>query len=200
MDDRKFSGRLFEVIERTKTSRIKTKEISTEKTIRYELVRRPPGVRAIILQEKKILLNREYRYEIDDWDYRLPGGKVFDTLDDYLLSLQNGTLINFIELKLCEELREEAEICDISFDFLEISHCGLTVEWDLYYFLVKDFKRLYSYNNNNIQKTEYEFIEHCWMDFSSVYRLCLDGKISESRSALVLLKFFLKNKICEGKL
>lgn len=199
MDDRKFSGRLFEVIERTKTSRIKTKEISTEKTIRYELVRRPPGVRAIILQEKKILLNREYRYEIDDWDYRLPGGKVFDALDDYLLSLQNGTLINSIELKLCEELREEAEICDISFDFLEISRCGLTIEWDLYYFLVKDFKRLSPYNNN-IQKTEYEFIEHYWMDFSSVYRLCLDGKISESRSAFVLLKFLLKNKVCEGKL
>jgi len=31
----------------------------------------------------KILLSREYRSELDRYDYRLPGGKVFDTLAEY---------------------------------------------------------------------------------------------------------------------
>lgn len=189
MDEIVFRGSFFEVINRTKTGRIKAEGIDEEKTVRYELVRRAPGVRAIIVQEGKVLLNREYRYELNGWDYRLPGGKVFDTLDDYLVSIENRTVRTCVEAKLCEELEEEAEIGDISYDFLEVLHCGFTVEWDLYYYLVDKFKKLPSYNNQNIHKTEYEFIEHCWVDFSYARRLCLNGDISEARSAMVLLKF-----------
>lgn len=194
MDEIVYKGKLFEVINRTKSSHIKMKEIDLEKTVKYELVRRPPGVRAIVVREGKILLNHEFRYELDGWDYRLPGGKVFDTLADYMESQEKGTINVYIEEKLREELREEAEIEVNSYRFLDVSHCGFTVEWDLYYYVIEDFKIFSSFSNNCIQKTEYEFIQHCWMDFSEVYRLCLEGEFSESRSAFVLLKY-LSNKV-----
>ena len=40
-------------------------------------------MRLIILQEDKILLTKERRSEYNGYDYRLPGGKVFDTLIEY---------------------------------------------------------------------------------------------------------------------
>lgn len=54
----------------------------------FEVARRAPGVRVIIANKAKeqILLTKEFRQELSDWDYRLPGGKVYDTLDDYTIS------------------------------------------------------------------------------------------------------------------
>lgn len=47
-----------------------------KKVIRRTMVRRPPGIRALIVnEENQILLSKEFRYELNDWDYRLPGGK-----------------------------------------------------------------------------------------------------------------------------
>jgi hypothetical protein len=47
-------------------------------------------VRIIIQnEEKKILLTKEFRYELDAYDWRLPGGKVVDTLDEYLSILDS---------------------------------------------------------------------------------------------------------------
>lgn len=59
------------------------------KTIKRKLVRRPPGVRAIIINENnQILLSKEFRYELNTFDYRLPGGKVFDSIKkQYLIIL-----------------------------------------------------------------------------------------------------------------
>lgn len=50
----------------------------------FEVARRAPGVRVIVhdAKEQKVLLTREFRRELDAWDYRLPGGKVFDTLNE----------------------------------------------------------------------------------------------------------------------
>lgn len=43
----------------------------------WEKVARAPGVRLILDDQKagKILLTREFRRELGDYDYRLPGGK-----------------------------------------------------------------------------------------------------------------------------
>jgi 8-oxo-dGTP pyrophosphatase MutT (NUDIX family) len=49
----------------------------------WEIARRSPGVRLILRDGDKILLTKEYRKELDAVDYRLPGGKVFDTLEEY---------------------------------------------------------------------------------------------------------------------
>jgi 8-oxo-dGTP pyrophosphatase MutT (NUDIX family) len=46
-------------------------------------------VRLIITDGDKILLTKEFRRELNQEDYRLPGGKVFDTLKEYNAYRQN---------------------------------------------------------------------------------------------------------------
>ena len=75
-----YSGKIFEVIQ--KPVRIAGKEIMFEK------VRRSPGVRLLIINQNKILITKEYREEHGNFDYRLPGGKVFDSLQKYLSFVQ----------------------------------------------------------------------------------------------------------------
>ncbi|MEI6117757.1 MAG: hypothetical protein WCP92_00380 [bacterium] len=48
-----------------------------------EIAKRSPGVRLIICDGDKILITNEFRKEVNTDDYRLPGGKVFDTLKEY---------------------------------------------------------------------------------------------------------------------
>ena len=69
-----YKGKIFEIVN--------TQMVKGDKTVTFEKARRAPGVRVIIANTKKqqLLLSREYRYELERDDYRLPGGKVFDTL------------------------------------------------------------------------------------------------------------------------
>lgn len=68
--------RLFELY--TKRKNLGSRELE------FEYVRRPGGVRVLIPdpQRHTLLLTREHREEADGWDYRLPGGKLFDSLNE----------------------------------------------------------------------------------------------------------------------
>ena len=70
-----FQGKLIEVVQQTV-------EIGDKQLLR-EIARRSPGVRLIICDGDKILITKEFRREVNVEDYRLPGGKVFDTLKEY---------------------------------------------------------------------------------------------------------------------
>ena len=72
-----FRGKIIEVVE---------KDIEGRK---FEIARRSPGVRIIIRDGNKILITKEYRYEHNSYDYRLPGGKVFDTLEEFNSKIKN---------------------------------------------------------------------------------------------------------------
>lgn len=69
----RYKGKLFEVV---------SEPVEIEgKTFEFEKVRRSPGVRLIMKDgQGNILLTREFRRELSKFDYRLPGGKVFDSL------------------------------------------------------------------------------------------------------------------------
>jgi len=60
------------------------------KTWTLEFARRSPGTRLIIEKGDKIILSREFRHELGSYDYRLPGGKVYDSLDEYNKALQKS--------------------------------------------------------------------------------------------------------------
>lgn len=85
MEKSVFNNGFFEFLE-TKEEFTVGEEI---KNVKRTMVRRPPGIRALIVnkEKKQILLSKEFRYELNNWDYRLPGGKVFDSLNDYKKSL-----------------------------------------------------------------------------------------------------------------
>lgn len=151
----------------------------------FEKARRAPGTRLIIPVGKgEILLTKEYRHEVDGYDYRLPGGKVFDTLDEYNAFLQSGgDIIEPATKKAREEAQEEVGIVVRDLKHIHTSRLGATMEWDLYYFEVTEF-------SESEQSLEHgEDIAVVKVTREEAKAMCLDGRIDEERSALVLLRF-----------
>jgi ADP-ribose pyrophosphatase len=168
-----YQGRIVEVVE---------KEVSVNGKVRiFEYARRSPGVRLIIPKGSDILLTKEFRTELGSYDYRLPGGKVFDTLEEYRAS--SASLDESARTAAIKEAQEEAGISIEELEHFHTSVCGATIVWDLLYFVVKKF----SETEQHLEDGEDIAVE--WMSCDEVRRMCLDGSISEERSALVLLRY-----------
>ena len=176
-----YQWKIIEVVEQTM-------KIGDKEKV-FEFARRSPGTRLIIINDKhEILITKEYRSEVEKFDYRLPGGKVFDTLIEYNKALKTNTDITQ-EAKewAAREAREECGLQIKNPELFAISKCGATMVRDLYYFVVREFTQLES------QKLEHgEFITLQWMNIQDVKKLCLSDEFSEERSSAVLTKFFTK--------
>lgn len=165
-----FEGKIIEVL---------TKPVKLgDKVVEFERARRSPGTRLLIVKNKEVLLTKEYRHELNDYDYRLPGGKVFDKLKDYSA---------FLDTK--KECLEEAGILAKDLKLIKVSKAGSTIEWDLYYFLVEDFEQ----KEQNLELGE--DIKPEWFSFQKAKMLCLKDKVNEDRSLGILLKY-----LCEQEL
>lgn len=169
-------GKIIEVVQ---------KEVEHNgKTQIFEFARRSPGTRLIIPKGDKILISKEHRHEVGGYDYRLPGGKVYDSLEEYNKALElNIDISESAKKAAIKEAREEVgiEVKDIS--FFHKSICGATVVWDLFYFIVNDFNQL----SQELEEGEDITIEK--IERKKVKEMCLNGTISEERSALVLLRY-----------
>jgi len=190
-----FSGSIFKVVRKC----LEYKSGDETGIIPLEIVRRSPGVRAIITDGKRILLTKEFRLEYEDWDYRLPGGKVFDTLDKYreiLASsgdacaaggqgLEDDPILKYAVAAVKRETLEEAGIIARDPRFLCKTRAGATVEWDLYYFVITEFDELETGQNTGKD----EMIQPIWKSFENVKEMCCDGRIREDRTVGVLLRF-----------
>lgn len=185
MDDRGpeeivFSGKVFEVIHQpVKAGR---------KAFTLEIARRAPGVRLIITDpgHTKFLITREHRRELEGWDQRLPGGKVFDRLTEYRQALTSG---DDLEPHVLTAARREAEE-EVGLKLhdprhLGVSPCGATVKWDLYYVVCTKHEEI----PGGAKPEPGEQITSEWQPAAEVERLCLSGELSEERSAMALLKF-----------
>ena len=177
-----YQGRIIEVVEQRVTIGDK------EKT--FEFARRSPGVRLIIVtSENKILLTKEYRKEIDGYDFRLPGGKVFDELSEYNNFLSSDkNIIEQAEIAAKKEALEEVGIVVDNITYFYTSKAGATVVWDLFYFVVSK----YSHADNGQSLEHGEDIEIVEADLEEAKQICLDGRMSEDRSAAVLMRFLTK--------
>ena len=113
----------------------------------FERARRPPGVRVIITRDEKILLSREYRREQEKYDYRLPGGKVIDTLS--LWRGFTGDIQEEAKNAAIRESREEVGIDIKNPSLFHTSHCGSNIEWDLYYFVATEFDETGSHERDD---------------------------------------------------
>lgn len=171
-----YQGRLIEVVEK------EVERNGVAKT--FEFARRAPGTRLIIPKDGKIVLTKEYRHELGGYDYRLPGGKVYDSLEEYNDALASGVSIEeAAEKAAIKEAHEEVGFDVKKLRLLHKSICGATVVWDLFYFVVEDFE-IGEQNLEDGEDIEFEFV-----DAEKVRDMCLDGSISEERSALVLLRY-----------
>lgn len=174
MQEIKYSGKIIEVVQ----------EKFGEKV--FERARRSPGVRALIVSGEKILLSREFRKETGNYDYRLPGGKVFDSLEEYKKHLDEE-LLPFAKTAVIKEVREEVGLIAKEPRFLKISHAGATVEWDLYYFLIDKF----DFSENGQELEDGEDISFAWYGFNEVKQMCINHKVQEDRSVGVLLSYII---------
>jgi ADP-ribose pyrophosphatase len=127
-----YQGKIIEVVER--------EVIIGDKTKIFELARRSPGVRLIIIKDDTVYLSKEFRHEVQGYDFRLPGGKVFDTLVEFNEALSNNTdILESARNAAVKEVREEMGIITNNIELFHKSICGAIVEWDLYYFVISEF-------------------------------------------------------------
>lgn len=188
--DRKiqYKGDLFEL-----TSTIVYSNKSNKIRI-FEKAHRPPGVRMLFTQDNKILLSREYRSELKEWDYRLPGGKVFDDFNSYFQSSQNDQEFNqkLKEAVQRESIEEVGLIVDKqNINFLHKSIAGSSIKWDLYYYEIS--KNKISESGQELEEGE-QIEKPIWVEKEEVVKMCLLGKINEDRSVAVLLRYILNKE------
>lgn len=175
-----YSGKIFQVIEQPM--------ICDGCNKIFELARRSPGTRLIIIRNNnEMLITKEFRGEHNGVDYRLPGGKVFDTLEEYKNHLDED-LLPYAKVAAKKECLEETGLIPKNIKHFATSKAGATVEWDLYYFMVDKFEE----NPEGQHLEEGEDIEIEWKTFAEVKKLCAEGLINEDRSVGVLFKFFLQ--------
>ncbi len=176
-----YQGKIIEVV-----------EYSPDDTRIFEKARRAPGTRTIVIHNNKILLTREHRHELDGYDYRLPGGKVFDTLAQYNEFLNtNPTREQTLAAARAGAIREIGEEAGIKLKVDQLSHfytsiCGATVQWDLYYFVAN----ITDSQIGTQALEDGEDITLDWYDFAKARELALNpAKMSEDRSVAVLLRW-----------
>ncbi len=177
-----YKGRMIEIVEQPM--------IIGDKKRTFEKARRAPGTRLIIVKDEKVLISREHRTETNSFDYRLPGGKVFDSLSEYTDFLSgDGEILKEAERGAAKECVEEAGIQPNSLKHFLTANAGATIEWDLYFFIVEDFTEL------DAQSLEDgEVIETSWKSQQEIERIIFDDKMAEYRSVGALCKYFLKIK------
>ena len=173
-----YEGKTFQIVNQTFKSGDKIKNL--------EIARRSPGVRLLITKNNNILLTKEYRVELNDYDYRLPGGKVFDNLEEYKKAPDTKIdILKFAIEAAKRECLEETGLIVKNIKHYCTSHAGQTVAWDLFYFIVDNFEQ----SKQNLEFGEVIYPE--WKTFDEVKDFCLNNKIKEDRSVGVLLKFLM---------
>ena len=182
-----YENQFFEFIEQEKEFLVDNEK----KNLLLRFVRRSPGVRALIVNHQdQILLSYEYRYDLECFDYRLPGGKVFDSLKEYRKSLQENNILENATKAVMKEVKEEVGLKIEKPELLWISKAGTSVHWDLYYYIVKDYRIL---KNQSLEENEV-INGFVWKSFEEVKEMCINHVIHEERTVGVLLSYILKNE------
>jgi len=176
-----FRSRLFEVVQQPMKI--------GKKKIKYEWTRRGPGTRLIIVHNKKILLTKDWRTELNDFDWRLPGGKVFDTIEEYHEALEGKEdMLEYVIKGAKKECREETGHIPKKITHFHTTSPGALVRWDLYYFVVEEIEE----HEDGQRLEDGEIIEVHWFPFDEVKEMCMNKKIQEDRTVGVLLRFLLQ--------
>src|SRR3989338_2160030 len=107
----------------------------------FEKYVRSPGSRIIAVKDKKIYLQKEFRWEGEGYEWRLPGGKVVDSFTEFKQYV-GKTIPEVIVIEAArKELREEAHLEAKRVRLFKKMICGTTVDWDLYYVIAEDVEK-----------------------------------------------------------
>ncbi|MCF7831416.1 MAG: hypothetical protein K9M36_00835 [Candidatus Pacebacteria bacterium] len=188
----------FEIAYRGKMFEIVTWE--GKPGVTFEAAVRAPGVRLIIETEKDgrkaLLMTREIRREANGFDFRLPGGKVFDSLGELDQHRESGNSIEpLAEIAAKKEGKEEAGISGGEFIPMEVSKAGASVEWDLHYYLVKNA----DIGEQELEEYEQGDIETVILSAEEIFEKLSQREIKEGRSADILWSWLQKNGFIQFK-
>jgi hypothetical protein len=182
-----FTGKLFKIVHAEQPDGRK-----------FERAQRAPGVRLIISDRdnQRVLLTREFRQELGEYDFRLPGGKVFDSLAELDAWDEGGEdILNAAVAKAKGEGAEEAGVDISELELYRKSTLGATIEWDLFVFDVKQWQP----HALGQQLEQGEDIDaDSWFSFKEAEQMILDGKMQEERVALILLRWLHDQRKYEG--
>jgi len=156
-----------------------------EKT--YEHFVRPPGTRIIAVRDGKIYLQKEYRSETKTFDWRLPGGKVIDTFEEYKQHLGKDIPMEIIIKAGSRELLEEAKLAAEGMKLFKKSSCGASVEWDLYYIVAEGIE-----DASHAHDEGEEIVEGKWCAPDEILAMCASGEIGEDRTVSALYQYIQK--------
>jgi hypothetical protein len=179
-----YQGKMFEVV-----------RFEPKPGVTFETAVRAPGTRLLVEYEKSgefgLLMTRELRHDREGsvWDYRLPGGKVYDTLQDFNNAKENNNDLDTDTLKAAKlEAIQEVGVKDGDFSKINISKAGGSVEWDLHYFLVKDVQL----GDQELEDHEQGEIEVTFLSIPEIFNKLKNGEIKEGRSAAVIWDYLAK--------
>ncbi len=149
----------------------------------FEIAKRSPGVRLIICDKDKILLTKEYRKELKWYDYRLPWGKVFDTLIEF--NKNKGYIKKYARIAAKRECEEETWLTPKTLKLYYVSAAGATVERDLYYYIINKFVHHAQWQ----QLEHWEDIDVEWKTKKEILSLIRKWAMHEDRSVGILLRY-----------
>ncbi len=180
-----YQGKMFEVV-----------HFEPKPGVTFETAVRAPGVRLLIEHveggQKGLLMTSELRHdrELSMQDYRLPGGKIFDTLDQFNLFRESDKDIKDEALRAARlEAKQEAGIEGGSFTYINKAKAGGSVEWDLYYFLVRNAEL----GNQELEDHEKGEIDVVFLSYKDIFEKLLNKEINEGRTADVLWRYLANN-------
>ena len=156
----------------------------------FEKYSRPPGLRIIALQDEKIYLQKEFRWEGEGFEWRLPGGKVLNSFEEFKPYLGKVLPEDIILAAAKKELSEEAKLSAQSWKIFKRDICGTTVEWDLHYIIAEQVETNGDRTSLEGAQGEGEHIsETQWFTLPEVLDMCKRGDIGEGRTVAALLQF-----------
>jgi ADP-ribose pyrophosphatase len=156
-----YEGKYFRVFH-------ETVDLGRETPETFEYVWRTDGARIVATDDSRILLTREFRHELDEVDWRLPGGKV-DPPESPEVAAQR-------------ELREETGYVARSWEFLWSTTPDSTVRYLRHFYVASDLTFVGTSHDLG------EHIENRWVDVDDACNLALGGQVREEISALAILR------------
>lgn len=138
----------------------------------HEYVSRKDGTRTIAIDsDNNILLQNEYRYELEAYDWRVPGGR----LDD-----ENEPVIEAAKREFIQETGFVAE----NWQFLWTTTQESTVRYQRHFFLATKLEFVETSRDSG------EDIKVYWIPLEKANEMALTGEIREEISALAIARLF----------